>query len=39
MPFDPGKLRQMGAFTMRFNNLFVLAVALVACACGLGADG
>src|SRR5579863_9701552 len=32
MPFDPGRLRRMGAFTMRFSNFFVLAMALMACA-------
>src|ERR1700687_1631736 len=31
MPFDRGKLRQMGAFTMRFSNVFVLLVVLVVC--------
>src|SRR5579863_10448578 len=32
MPFNPGRLRRMGRFTMRLSNLFVGVVALVACA-------
>src|ERR1700690_2806511 len=31
-PFDRGRLRRMGAFTMRFSHLFVLTVALMACS-------
>lgn len=39
MPFDRGRLRQMGAFTMRFSNLFALAAVLVACAAASAQTG